>query len=171
MTFHFIGGRHPSAVIKEHRHTFNYKGKSTFAGKGKGPAKAKKQCVSIKFFCLGSPEDEKPPTSVSAKTSLSSASLGPASLTLEVDEALHQRLLETYPPLVDAGGYELLLYQRGGQEQGFHPVPAPHVAGKVKGLANQATVYIRPLQLDIGSVPLMDSSSEVICFAYNLLLI
>ena len=42
-------------------------------------------------------------------------------------------------PLSSGGGYELLLYQQGGCDQGFHKIPAPYKPSKIKALANQAT--------------------------------
>ena len=48
-----------------------------------------------------------------------------------------------------AGGYELLLHQRGGIDQGFHKIPTPHTPSRIKELASQATIYIRPLQMNI----------------------
>ena len=94
--------------------------------------------------------DNKPPTSLGARTALSKAGLGPANLNLVMDgSSIHQELLNTFPALSSGGGYELLLYQRGGCDQGFHKIPAPYMPSKIKALANQATVYIRPLQVDI----------------------
>ena len=107
--------------------------------------KKKNPTCTIKFFCLGNPHDEGPPSSLSARTALSSVGLGPASLNLVMDgSSIHQELLNSFPSLSSGGGYELLLYQRGGCDQGFHKIPAPHTASKIKALANQATVFIRP---------------------------
>ena len=119
-------------------------------GKGKGPAKKKNPTCSIKLFCLGNPHDDRPPSSLGARTALSTAGLGPATLNVVMDgSSIHQELLNIFPPLSSGGGYELLLYQREGCDQGFHKIPAPYTASKIKALANQATVYIRPLQVDI----------------------
>lgn len=63
--------------------------------------------------------------------------------------AIHSQLLERYAKLSSAGSYELLLYQRGGEEQGFHHLPPPHSPSRIKEIANASVVYIRPLQRDI----------------------
>ena len=135
--------------LHEHVRVFNYaKGCSTFVGKGKGPAKT--PTCSLKFFCLGSTNNAKPPCSISAKTALCNAGLGPAHITFEMNGfTVHQKLLERFPSLSSAGGYELLLYQCGGLDQGFHKIPNPQTPSRVKEIACQATVYIRPLQVNI----------------------
>lgn len=51
--------------------------------------------------------------------------------------------------LSSAGEYELLLHQRGGIDQEFHKIPTPHTPSRIKELASQATIYIRPLQINI----------------------
>ena len=144
-----------AAQVQEHRRLLNYKGRSSYVGKGKGPAKKKNPSCNIKFFCLGNPLDDRPPSSLGARTALSNAGLGPANLNLVMDgSSIHQELLNTFPTLSSGGGYGLLLYQRGGCDQGFHKIPAPYMPSKIKALANQATVYIRPLQVDItGETP------------------
>lgn len=71
-------------------------------------------------------------------------------MSLEMNgNAIHSQPLERYPRLSHAGGYELLLYLRGGVEQGFHPLPPPHTPSRIEEVANASVVYIRPLQLDI----------------------
>jgi len=139
----------PPIRLQEHRRIFNYAtGKSTYFGKGKVPAK-KKTCT-LKFFCLGSPNDEQSPGGAGQKTPLSNVGLGPAQVIFEVDSPkIQQELMGTYPLLSSGGGYELLLYQRGGSEQGFHKMGLPHTVSRLKSLANQSTIYIRPLQVDI----------------------
>lgn len=105
------------------------------------------QTCTLKLFCLADVDQEKPPTTVAAKTALSSAGLGPASLTVNYNAtSIHGDLLERFPLLNGAGGYELLLYQRGGEEQGFHLLPTPYTPARIKEVAGQANVYIRPLQ-------------------------
>lgn len=150
--------------VQEHRRLFNYKGRSSYVGKGKGPAKKKNPTCTMKFFCLGNPLDDRPPSSLGARTALCNAGLGPANLSLVMDgSSIHQELLNTFPALSSGGGYELLLYQRGGCDQGFHKIPAPYMPSKIKALANQATVYIRPLQVDITG-----ETSKTVCHEVNL---
>ena len=61
---------------------------------------------------------------------------------------IHDDLIKRFPLLSLAGGYELLLYQRG-IDQGFHKIPIPHTPPRIKELAEQANIYIRPLQQNI----------------------
>ena len=112
--------------VQEHRRLSSYKGRSSYVGKGKEPAKKKNPTCNIKFFCLGNP------TSLGARTALSNAGLGPANLNLVMDgSSIHQELLNTFPELSSGGGYELLLYQREGCDQGFHKIPAPYMPSKI----------------------------------------
>lgn len=138
-------------VKSEHQKVFKYlpTTRPGYKGKGKQPLKKIVTCT-IKFCCLGSSGTDKPPTTVAAKTSLANAGLGPSSITFEMTGCtVHQNILERYPKLVDCGGYELLLYQRGGDEQGFHVLPPPYTPSRVKEIANASVVYIRPLQKDL----------------------
>ena len=160
-----------AASNAEHQRVFNYmppragvfnpkKKKSASSKKGKG----KLQSCTLKFFCLSKVHSEKPPNSVFEKTALSNCGLGPGSITLDVNSTasdVHHNLLEKYPLLQVGGGYELLLYQRGGTEQGFHNIPAPYTPAKIKELAGQAQVYIRPLQKDLDDI----QETEIPCSA------
>ena len=103
---------------------FHYtEGKSRTTGKGKAPIKKITTCT-IKFCCLGFVDSDKPPTTVAAKTTLANSGLGPSTMSFEMNGvAIHSQLLERYAKLSSAGGYELLLYQRGSEEQGFHHLP------------------------------------------------
>ena len=142
---------------EEHRQVFQYvKGKKASTRKGKAPKKV--PICTMKFCCLGCVNDEKPPTTVSAKTVLANSGLGPATMSFEMDgSTIHSRLLSRYPKLENSGGYELLLYQRGGEEQGFHQLPGPHTPSRIKEIANASVIYIRPLQLDIQDLNADDS--------------
>lgn len=69
--------------------------------------------------------------------------------------------MDKFPALEAGGGYELLLYQRGGLEKGFHKTEPPYTPGWVKDVASQAQVYIRPLQKDLQlKAPAVDASSH-----------
>ena len=117
--------------------------------KGKAPIKKIPTCT-IKFCCLGFVDSDKPPTSVAAKTTLANSSLGPSTMSFEMNGVdIHSQLLERYAKLSSAGSYELLLYQRGRKQQGFHHLPPPHSPSRIKEIANASVVYIRPLQRDI----------------------
>ena len=60
-------------------------------------------------------------------------------------------LLERFPPLALAGGYELCLFQRRGEDQGLNKLPMPYSPARLKDVAGQAIIYIRPLQRNIPS--------------------
>ena len=113
------------------------------------------QSCTLKFFCLSKVACEKPPTSVYEKTALSNCGLGTGSVTLDINSSandLHHNLVEKFPLLEAGGGYELLLCQQGGQEQGFHSIPPPYTPARVKELAGQVQVYLRPLQQNLDDV-------------------
>ena len=120
--------------------------------KNKQKGKKKVQTCTLKFFCLGNVDDEKPPLTISAKAALSNCGLGPGSVTCDVHAlSIHDYLLERFPPLALAGGYELCLFQRGGEDQGFYKLPMPYSPARLKDVAGQAIIYIRPLQRNIQS--------------------
>ena len=60
------------------------------------------------------------------KTDLCNSGLGDTTILLELNDSsvyLHEKVLKTFPKLSDTGGYELLLHQRGGGENGgFHTI-------------------------------------------------
>lgn len=135
-----------SNSIQEHRRLFKpYNNNSR-----KRPYKqARVHNATLKFVCLGYAEDIKPPTATSDKTALSNAALGPASITMDMEgDQAHciEKILTQYPLLKTAAGYELLLYQRGGDMKGFHRISEPHLPRKLKDLAGQSQIYIRPLE-------------------------
>ncbi|KAJ7384022.1 hypothetical protein OS493_024034 [Desmophyllum pertusum] len=84
-------------------------------------------------------------------TRLSGFTPRPATTFLSKGKAatVHTYLMEKYTPLSLAGGYELLLFQRGGENRGFYSLPTPYSPSRLKDIAGQATIYIRPLQKDI----------------------
>lgn len=95
-------------------------------------------------------DDEKPPSTISAKAALSNCGLGPGSISCDVNaHSIHDYLMERFPPLALAGGYELCLFQRGGEDQGFYKLPMPYSPARLKDVAGQAMIYVRPLQKDI----------------------
>ena len=121
-----------ASTIQEHQRVFNYmKPKSGGFNPRRNSASSKKgksklQSCTLKFFCLSKVNSEKPPSSVFKKTGLSNCGLGPGSITIDLNSSasdVHHNLVERFPLLQAGGGYELLLYQRGGLEQGFHNIP------------------------------------------------
>ena len=87
------------------------------------------------------------------KTALCNCGLGDGSITFEMNEGCdycHSKILEKYPKLAMAGGYELLLYKRGGgDDAGFHSIKPPYTPLRLKDFSGQAKIYIRPLQKDL----------------------
>ena len=161
----------PSAVT-EHRRVFNYAGRGahTFqpqpSRNQKGQKGKKKiQTCTLKMYCLGNVDDEKPPSTISVKASLVNCGLGPGSITCDVHApSIHNYVLERFPPLTLAGGYELCLSQRGGDDQGFHKLEMPYSPARLKEIAGQATIYVQPLQrniLDEIQTQEQDAQSEV----------
>ena len=58
-------------------------------------------------------DDDRPPSTIASKTALSNIGLGPGSIVCDINApSVHEYLITRYPPLSQAGGYELLLYQR-----------------------------------------------------------
>ena len=89
---------------------------------------------------------------ITTKTALANVGLGPLPLTLTLDmdnTCVHNMLMSSFPLLASAGGYELLMYLRQNPGQGFHKMDTPHSTERLKALANQSTIYIRPLQVDL----------------------
>ncbi|CAB4023555.1 Hypothetical predicted protein, partial [Paramuricea clavata] len=146
-----------SNAASEHRRLFNFgktrhlvtksKGKQSTKGKGKQPA------TKFKFVCLADSTTNCPPLSVKEKTDLCNAGLGDTTILLELNDSsvyLHEEVLKTFPKLSDTGGYELLLHQRGGGENGgFHTIKPPLCSLRLKDVCGKAKIYVRPLQRNI----------------------
>lgn len=65
-------------------------------------------------------------------------------------ESVYSVLLEKFPKLEAAGGFDLLLFQRSaGDDNGFHTIQTAHTPCRLKDICGQAKIYIRPLQQDI----------------------
>ena len=59
----------------------------------------------------------------------------------------YDTILEQYPKLKDAGGFDLLYQRGGGEDAGFHVINPPHTS-HLKDLCGQSKIYLRPLQKD-----------------------
>lgn len=138
--------RQVSAAV-EQRRLFSFGKRQQQSCKGKHPVKT----CSLKFVCLASKDDEGPPCSVKQRTELSNAGLGDGNISFVVDgSTVYNGILEKYPKLKSVGGFDLLLFQRGGGEDGgFHRIMPPHTPEHLKELCGQAKIYIRPVQQDI----------------------
>ena len=74
------------------------------------------------------------------------------------DDALHQKLLETFPGLQLCGGYQLCRCAPGSKRlEVIQPPPTGHTPLALANVIGQSRVYIRPLQRDIS---LADCSSQ-----------
>jgi len=102
-----------AAAAVEQRRLFSF-GRQSAGNNRKSKGKGKKSLTcTLKFVCLRSKVATKPPISVGEKTALCNCGLGDGSITFEMNEGCdycHSKILEKYPKLAMAGGYELLLY-------------------------------------------------------------
>ena len=131
------------SVVSEQRRLFNFgKRKATSSSYTKS-AKAKKvQKCTIKFCCLSSKGVSKPASSIKERTNLFNMGLGDKSITFMLDgNPAYDTIIEQYPKLQDTGGFDLMLYQRGGGEDaGFHVINPPHTPSNLKDLCGQSKI-------------------------------
>ena len=119
-------------------------------GRGKTPT------TTIKFVCLSNMSASQPPSSLAEKAALANSGLGPGSVTFQANGDLnyfHQMLMHKFPALSTGGAYELLLHRRGGLQHDFHKISLPYTPARVKEVAAQSQVYIRPLQKNLDTTP------------------
>lgn len=145
-----IGG---NLSINEHRRLFGYSNTGNVP-KAKGKAITKRgsgQTCTLKFVCLGKRHQVKPPTSARERTVLCNAGLGDTTIVLNVNgdsDHCHGKIIETFPKLAQSG-YELLLYDRAGENSSFFPLKHSYLLKKLKEVAGQCKIYIKPLQKDL----------------------
>lgn len=90
-------------------------------------------------------------------------------MQLDLNESavyLHEEIVKRFPQLSTTGGYELLLFQRGGGiNGGFHMIKPPLTTVRLKDICAQSKIYIRPLQtnisLDNSEAESQEENSEV----------
>lgn len=103
--------------------------RNTYSGSGKGKGKGKRvPTCTLKVFCLSRTDASKPPIAVRDRTILINAGLGDASIQFKTDASsveCHQEIVSRFPKLLETG-YELLLYQRGG-DAGFYNIATKQV--------------------------------------------
>mgnify|MGYP002803922985 CR=1 FL=1 len=107
------------SAVNEHRRLFNFNKSRSYSKKNKATSKKKEKqpTCKLKFVCLATTTATAPPSSVKDKTDLCNAGLGDCTLHLDLNKSsvyLHEEIVKKFPQLADTGGYELLLYQRGG---------------------------------------------------------
>ena len=140
-----IGG----TQVDEHKRLFGYRGKGNSRGKAK--KKTARQTCTLKFVCLATRYPVKPPTSVKERTALSNAGLGDASIVFDLNgdsSHRHEKILEAFLKLGESG-YDLQLYDRAGENSSFFVLKHPYLPRKLKVVAGQCKIYIKPLQKDL----------------------
>ena len=137
--------------VNEHRRLFGYAARRKQPKKGTTAQKQKLQTCSMKFVCLSSVSADKPPTSIKDRTMLANAGLGDATVTFNSDGDsfhFHDKILEAFPKL-NSTGYELFLYDRSSENPSFCHLKHPYIPKKLKVVAGQCKIYIKPLQKDL----------------------
>ena len=112
------------------------------------------------FCCLASKTQTSPP-GPSERGYLLQAGLGGKTLSfIESSDAeeLHQDLLEAFPKLCTAGGYELLRTDDRNSRT-LSVIPPPPTVAYLKNVTGQAKIYIRPLQKNLDTTPLQDEDT------------
>ena len=105
------------------------------------------------FICLARNDQDTPPSPME-RAKLMQAGLGLKKLTFFEDidnESFHQELLEAFPNLSEAGGFELLrTSERSNKFLDVIPLPSSGYSIQyLKSIAAQAKIYIRPIQQDL----------------------
>lgn len=141
--------------VKQERHSLfqPYSGRST---RGKQPkSKKPKRLVMWKrhFVCLALTGQNYVPGSVE-KAELINSGLGCKQLTFFEHGSsweFHDELVEAFPKLENAGGYELLRTEEGNSRD-LVVIPQPsegYTASYLKNVVQHAKIYVRPLQQNL----------------------
>lgn len=83
------------------------------------------------------------------------------SLTDDYDD-VHYYIMEAFPKLKEAGGYELLRSSNGRVLEVVPTPPGGYSAAYLKDVMQQAKIYIRPIQK---SLSIDVEASETVCYA------
>ena len=136
----------------EQRRLFGFGKRQSSKGKH-----AVKTCT-LKFVYLASKDDEGPPSSVKQRTDLSNAGLGDGNISFVLDgTTVYNGIMEKFPKLRSVGGFDLMLFQRGGGEDGgFHRIMPPH------------TRLVRLFAINRTTIPRIYSCSELVCAIVDL---
>ncbi len=154
-------------AIEEHRRLFGFSGHSVginaqSSGKrsrhgGKSGKKMKIATWTHSFVCLSKKSQFFLPTP-QERYQLKCAGLGEKKITIEVDgkgfDTLYEVLLEQFPPLLNAGGIDLLRTGFGSKSKTLEVIPVPpgcstYSIGYLKDVLQQAKCYVRPIQKDL----------------------
>ncbi|KAJ7394930.1 hypothetical protein OS493_000767 [Desmophyllum pertusum] len=105
------------------------------------------------FVCLANTDQVSAPTA-SERIRLTMAGLGEAKVVFNKDgnaQHVHGKILETFPALSGAGGYEILRMSEGNTRQ-FIEIPCPSKGFTVqclKSALGQAKAFLRPIQKNL----------------------
>ena len=145
------------------------KSKTRMEQDSRSSSKSKKYKIAewnYTFVCLSKIDANEVPDCID-KAALKLAGLGEKKLSLSMDEAdpcvFHQQLLEEYPKLSEAGGYEIM--KQRNNSKALELIPTPPLGYSVEYLKSfiaNAKLYIRPIQKDLDTSP-VDVSYEILC--------
>ena len=115
------------------------------------------------FVCLADVQQTRVPTPLE-KARLVQAGLGQKEIAfLEHGESseFHEELLDAFPKLKQAGGYELLRTSEHSNKEVvvIPPPPGGYTASFLKAIVVQAKVYVRPLQQSLSLEAVSGSES------------
>lgn len=160
-------------ALQEHRRIFGYRPPASSSRPPKRPAQRSsstrgrgsksptpysrqyipKNTLTKAFVCLAKVNQSYPPNAAE-RISLSLAGLGEQKVIFEKDgdsKHVHDKLLETFPSLINGGGYEILRTSDGNAKC-LIDVPCPpmgYTVSFLKSALGQAKAFVRPLQQDI----------------------
>ena len=152
----------PSA-LEEHRRIFGYpppvgalrlplQGSRATKGRGR-PYFVPKNTFTRAFVCLANTDQVSAPKA-SERISLTMAGLGEVKIVFNKEgnaQHVHGKILETFPALSDAGGYDILRMNDGNTRQ-LIEIPCPSKGFTVqylKSALGQAKGFLRPIQKNL----------------------
>lgn len=127
-----------------------------------------------KFVCLASTSQERVPSSAN-KEDLLLAGLGEKKVVIpDVDctiQDFHDVLLEAFPKLKDAGGFELLRCMPNSRDLEEVPSPINLSPRLLRTHMSSARLYLRPIQVDLDLKPNIINSGTTVSILYFILLL
>ena len=136
-------------VVEEHRSNFSKRKRGLSAVFSKRP---KSSSWTHKFICLATTGQERVPAPV-MKEDLLLARLGEKKIVIpDVDCTtllFHDVLVEAFPKLKNAGGFELLHCIPNTRDLEGIPSPVCHSPRLLRSRMGTARIYIRPIQVDL----------------------
>lgn len=136
------------------------------------PKKPKPSSWTHKFVCLANTDDDRVPTSLYAKESLTFAGLGEKKIVIpDVDcttEEFHEVLISSFPQLRNAGGFELMRCLPSSRDLEIIPSPICHSPRLLRSRISTARVYIRPIQNNL-EMEIFSLQDNEVCFDFIIL--